>query len=145
MGGLFNFQRWKVRARSESEWNKSRDWIKIWGNWVPDSEGFSKWHIKRQRVIQIPWLPLLCSLWAACSGRFEKPVSQVWTWVSVSLQLASLKPPCSCAALWRHIACTTVTGLGQARPSIHSTNSYGGLPNACYRSSHWSFSSKKEI
>ena len=29
--------------------------------------------------------------------------------------------------------------------SLHSFNSYGGLPNACYCSGHWSFSSKKEI
>ena len=63
----------------------------------------------------------------------------------MSLQPPPLKPQCSCAALWWQIACTTVTGLGQARPSIHSTNSYGGLPNACYCSGHWSFSSKKEI
>jgi len=63
----------------------------------------------------------------------------------VSLQPPSLKPQCSCAALWWHIACTAVTGLGQARPSIYSTKSHGGLPNACYCSGHWSFSSKKEI
>lgn len=144
VGGLFNFQRWKARA-SESQSETNRGTELKWGNWVLTVKDSQSDTLKSRGWFKSPWLPLLCSLWAACAGRFEKPVSQVWTWVSVcSTSACILKTSMLlCCSLATHSMYYS-TGLGQARPSIHSTNSYG-VCKCLLSLQSLGFSSKKEI
>lgn len=119
VGTLFDLESWNIRARSESELNKSgaSPWIKIWANWVPESEVVFKVTHSRTEVDSTT-LDFYSYAFHAWVGKTH--LNYVCTWVSVCLQRPSFKALmllcCPLVTKRKYCSCRTRSGT----PRLHS-------------------------